>query len=161
MIIGEKFNQICCYTKLSEFAKIFSTILIRVLIPFYSRLSVDKFVGSWYIFEPIKAEIVKHCLPSKVTKMGKIILKEDLNRQTLEELLCEHFNDSKLKIISTDTNDNFLAENDNCNSNIQKLTITIERQNEGYWVIKLMFCNALGVRIFPYIVTRSFTVRLT
>ena len=75
---------------------------------------------------------MKHCLPSKVTKMGKIILKEDLNRQTLEELLCEHFNDSKLKIISTDTNDNFLAENDNCNSNIQKLTITIERQNEGY-----------------------------
>ena len=59
--------------------------------------------------------------------MGKVHSPKDLSKGSIEKILQDHFNDSKLKVISVKEDDNFLAQNDNLNSQIKKWTIVVAK----------------------------------
>ena len=59
--------------------------------------------------------------------MGKVRSPKDLSKGSIEKILQDHFNDSKLKVISVKEDDNFLAQNDNLNSQIKKWTIVVAK----------------------------------
>ena len=59
--------------------------------------------------------------------MGKVRSPKDLSKRSIEQILQDHFNDSKLKVISVKEDDNFLAQNDNLNSQIKKWTVVVEK----------------------------------
>ena len=63
----------------------------------------------------------------KFSKMGKVRSPKDLSRGSIEKVLQDHFNDSKLKVISVKEDDDFLAQNDNFNSQIKKWTVVVEK----------------------------------
>ena len=59
--------------------------------------------------------------------MGKVHSPKDLSKGSIEKILQDHFNDSKFKVISVKEDDNFLAQNDNLNSQIKKWTIVVAK----------------------------------
>ena len=59
--------------------------------------------------------------------MGKVRSPKDLSEESIEKVLQDHFNDSKLKVISVKEDDDFLAQNDNFNSQIKKWTVVVEK----------------------------------
>ena len=62
--------------------------------------------------------------------MGKIISPKDLSQESISLILQEHFNNSKLKVISLNGNETFLSKNDNFNSDIKKWTVKFQTEEE-------------------------------
>ena len=59
--------------------------------------------------------------------MVKVSSPESLNNDVIAEILREYYNNANLKVISIDGNEDFLAKNDNFNSDIKKWTIQFQQ----------------------------------
>lgn len=64
-------------------------------------------------------------MASKLTKLNQ------LNSDSLTKILQEHFNDPSISLSDLEGNQNFLAENDNFNSEVKKWTFKITKVVEG------------------------------
>ncbi len=63
--------------------------------------------------------------------MAKVKCPEELTKETICLILQEHFNNSKLKVISLNGNETFLAKNDNLNSEVKKWTVELRLEENG------------------------------
>ena len=63
--------------------------------------------------------------------MAKVKCPEELTKETISLILQEHFNNSKVKVISLNGNETFLAKNDNFNSDIKKWAVQFEMEEKG------------------------------
>ena len=79
--------------------------------------------------------------------MGKVRSPKDLSKGSIEKILQDHFNDSKLKVISVKEDDNFLAQNDNLNSQIKKWTVVVEKNGTrtGLYFCKAVFYSPMAM----------------
>ena len=59
--------------------------------------------------------------------MVRVSSPESLNNDVIAEILREYYNNANLKVISIDGNEDFLAKNDNFNSDIKKWTIQFQQ----------------------------------
>ena len=89
--------------------------------------------------------------------MGKVRFSKDLNEDSIEAILQEHFNDSELKVISVTGDEDFLAQNENFNSQIKKWTVIVEKNgnlegsylNTANWSKCLL--NAFKIELNKYL----------
>ena len=59
--------------------------------------------------------------------MVRVSSPESLKNDVIAEILREYYNNANLKVISIDGNEDFLAKNDNFNSDIKKWTIQFQQ----------------------------------
>ena len=82
--------------------------------------------------------------------MGKINFPKDLSKENISLILQEHFNNSKLKVISLNGNETFLSKNDNFNSDIKKWTVQFQFEVEDgkKFYIQMIFIQKKTIFLF-------------